>query len=140
MVVVGGDGTVRQVAGALAGSGVPLGIVPTGTANLFARNVGLPARLSAQVSTALTGTPTRSDVGWARFRRGAEWSGEPVSYTHLDVYKRQISENTLASRTRRAISCAYWAPKSMTITESCGCAMALSLGLDAPSLGRRWAW
>ncbi|HOA89211.1 MAG TPA: diacylglycerol kinase family protein [Propioniciclava tarda] len=76
VVVVGGDGTVRQVAGALAGSGVPLGIVPTGTANLFARNLGLPARLSGQVSTALIGTPTSSDIGWARSRHGDEWSGE----------------------------------------------------------------
>ncbi len=72
VVVVGGDGTLRHVAGALAGSGVPLGIVPTGTANLFARNVGLsPARLHRNVRVALAGDARPVDLGWARLD-GAE--------------------------------------------------------------------
>nr|NLI51347.1 diacylglycerol kinase family lipid kinase [Propionibacterium sp.] len=77
VVVGGGDGTVRVVGGVLAGSGVPLGIVPLGTANLFARNLGLrPRALARNVATALAGRPHRVDVGWSRHRRGEEWSAE----------------------------------------------------------------
>ena len=43
VIVAGGDGTVRLVAGELAGTGVPLGVIPLGTGNDFARANGIPA-------------------------------------------------------------------------------------------------
>lgn len=71
VVVAGGDGTVRQVARVLAGTGVPLGIVPTGTANIVARNLRLPRRdLHHAVAIALAGAELRMDVGLARMRTG----------------------------------------------------------------------
>lgn len=77
VVVGGGDGTVRLVAGVLAGSGVPLGILPCGTANLFARNLGLhPSRVRRNVRLALGGVSQVFDLGLARYRRGDTWSGE----------------------------------------------------------------
>jgi diacylglycerol kinase (ATP) len=42
VVAAGGDGTVSGVAGALAGKDADLGIIPTGTANMLARELGVP--------------------------------------------------------------------------------------------------
>ena len=42
VIAVGGDGTVRTVANAVSGTGHALGIIPIGTGNLFARNMGVP--------------------------------------------------------------------------------------------------
>jgi diacylglycerol kinase family enzyme len=53
VVAVGGDGTVRGCAEALAGTGVPLGIVPHGTANLLAKTLGIHAHPKAALATVL---------------------------------------------------------------------------------------
>lgn len=42
VIAVGGDGTARTVASAVSGTGHALGIIPIGTGNLFARNMGVP--------------------------------------------------------------------------------------------------
>jgi YegS/Rv2252/BmrU family lipid kinase len=56
VVAVGGDGTVRGCAEGVASTGVPLGIVPHGTANLLARTLGIPSHPHTALNIAL-GTP-----------------------------------------------------------------------------------
>lgn len=67
VVAVGGDGTVRAVAAGLAGTDVELGVVPLGTANLAARNLGLPVGdLDALIDIAVFFSARPTDLAWVR--------------------------------------------------------------------------
>ena len=63
MLVVGGDGTVREVVEGLINRAVPLVIVPAGTENLVARHFGMSAVPGRIVETVLRGAVARCDVG-----------------------------------------------------------------------------
>ena len=63
VLVAGGDGTIRSVATGLAGSGVPLAVLPIGTGNLLARNLHLAADLESALEDAAHGTDTELDLG-----------------------------------------------------------------------------
>ncbi len=63
VVAVGGDGAVGQIATSLAGTGVALGIVPAGTGNLLASNLGIPKRHNHATTALLTGRRRRIDLG-----------------------------------------------------------------------------
>jgi len=63
VVGVGGDGTLREIAATLAGTGVPMGIVPAGTGNLLAGIVGVPASIAAAVAAIETARPRTIDLG-----------------------------------------------------------------------------
>ena len=67
VVAVGGDGTVRAVAAGLAGTDVELGGGPLGTANLAARNLGLPVGdLDALIDIAVFFSARPTDLAWVR--------------------------------------------------------------------------
>ena len=62
VLAAGGDGTVRVVADGLAGTGIPMGIVPEGTANLLSRNLGIPQNELEAIKVALTGVTRTIDL------------------------------------------------------------------------------
>ncbi len=61
--VLGGDGTAMEVLGALAHSGVPVGIIPGGTGNLVARSLGIPLDVTRAVAALVRGRATSMDLG-----------------------------------------------------------------------------
>jgi diacylglycerol kinase family enzyme len=98
VVVGGGDGSVRTVAQALAGSDVPLGILPLGTLNHFARDLGVPTTVDGAVALIAAGTTHRIDVG--------EVNGEIfVNNSSLGIYPYLVLER---ERWRRRRGLAKW--------------------------------
>jgi YegS/Rv2252/BmrU family lipid kinase len=74
--VAGGDGTVMAAATALAGTDVPLAILPTGTGNLLARNLDLPfTDEAACLRIGLTGRTRAIDVGAVEDRKFVVMAG-----------------------------------------------------------------
>ena len=63
LAVGGGDGTIGAAAAAVVGTPVPLGILPMGTHNHFARDLGLPLRLRDAAEIICGGSERRVDVG-----------------------------------------------------------------------------
>lgn len=63
MLACGGDGTVTACAEGVAGTGVPLAIIPVGTGNLLARNIGLPMGLDEALAVAVGGVQQPVDAG-----------------------------------------------------------------------------
>lgn len=60
---LGGDGTAMEAAGALAGSGIPIGVLAGGTGNLLGRALGIPRRVERAVPALLHGDVRRIDLG-----------------------------------------------------------------------------
>ncbi|GAB3437078.1 diacylglycerol/lipid kinase family protein [Flindersiella endophytica] len=62
LIVAGGDGTIRTVAAQLSGVDVPLGILPAGTMNVLARDLGIPNDLDEATDVLLAGEVREIDV------------------------------------------------------------------------------
>lgn len=77
VMVCGGDGTVREVCAELAGTGIPVGIIPAGTGNLLARNLQVPLFLRAAIDVALNGQDRAIDM--------VKVSGDEIDESHFLV-------------------------------------------------------
>ena len=63
IIVGGGDGTIRSLAAILAGSNIPLGILPLGTLNHFAKDLGIPIDLESAIGVVAERQVQRVDLG-----------------------------------------------------------------------------
>jgi diacylglycerol kinase (ATP) len=82
VIVVGGDGTINEVINGLAESQVALGVLPGGTGNVWAKELGLPTRsprhllpLVDSIKTLIPGATRRIDLGKANGRYFLQWTG-----------------------------------------------------------------
>ncbi len=87
IVVAGGDGTIDSVVGAMVGTDVTLGIIPTGTRNNVAFNLGITGDIANSVALLRRGRQMKIDVGRVHFGHSRRWFLEAVAVGLLsDLY------------------------------------------------------
>lgn len=94
VVAAGGDGTIAEVITGLAGSEVPLGIIPRGTGNQLAANLGIPADVERAVEVAVEGVAVPIDIGQLSTGRyfalmaGVGWDAELMNSCTRELKER----------------------------------------------------
>jgi diacylglycerol kinase (ATP) len=71
LVVVGGDGTLNEVANGVAGTGAEIAVLPNGTGQDFGRTYGIPTKFDEAVKVALDGKTRTVDAGRVHYRTSA---------------------------------------------------------------------
>ncbi|KQR90975.1 MAG: NAD(+)/NADH kinase [Microbacterium ginsengisoli] len=117
VIVVGGDGTVRAAAEVMQGTGIPIALVPAGTGNLLARDLGVPLNdISACVSVAFSGELRNVDVGVAELE---ELAGRRASHVFMVMagigLDAAMAQNTSTIAKRHLGWFAYVAPIARSI-------------------------
>ena len=94
VVAAGGDGTIAEVITGLAGSEVPLGIIPRGTGNQLAANLGIPVDIEGAADVVAHGVPVPIDIGQLSTGRyfalmaGAGWDAELMNACTRELKER----------------------------------------------------
>ena len=100
VVAAGGDGTVNAVASAVAGTASILGVIPLGTLNHFAKDLGIPLDLPSAVATIVNGMATTIDAGEVNGRLF-------LNNASVGLYPRLVWERTREQRRGRRKSYAF---------------------------------
>jgi diacylglycerol kinase family enzyme len=106
VVAGGGDGTVSAVAGALAGSGVPLGVLPLGTLNHFAKDNGIPLDLAGAASVIADGCEAALDV--ARVNGRVFVNNSSLGVYARALINRDVKRDRLGMSKWAAMAWAVW--------------------------------
>jgi YegS/Rv2252/BmrU family lipid kinase len=105
VVVAGGDGTINEAAQSLAGTEIPLGILPAGTANVLACEMRTPGHLSEAADALLSYPAERISIGRIRSRDDAPRTFLLMAGAGLDAHIVYSLDYTLK---RRMGKVAYW--------------------------------
>ena len=90
--VVGGDGTLAEVATGLVGTRIPVAIIPRGTANQVALNLSIPRAFESAVETAVHGRATPIDLGSVDGRAFALIAGAGFDASIMATATREMKE------------------------------------------------
>jgi diacylglycerol kinase family enzyme len=101
LVAAGGDGTISTAAGAVADTGFPLGILPMGTLNHFARDAGIPLDLKEAAAAIAAGRTRRVDAAEVNGRVFVNNSA--VGFYPMLVRHREAQQRQLGRTKRRAM-------------------------------------
>lgn len=121
VIAVGGDGTINAVLPALAGTEFPLCIVPSGTLNALAGELGIPRGLPEAMTVALEGQAHRIDLGLANGRPFAQMAGAgfdgAVVHTVVPPANKNMLGCSALSRGARLLT-SYTAARCRVTTEA----------------------
>ena len=101
LVAAGGDGTISTAAGAVADTGMPLGILPMGTLNHFARDAGIPLDLNQSAAAIAAGRTRQVDAAEVNGRLFVNNSA--VGLYPMLVRAREAQQRQLGRTKRRAM-------------------------------------
>jgi diacylglycerol kinase family enzyme len=120
VVAGGGDGTISCVAGVLAGTKTPLGVLPLGTLNHFAKDLAIPAELEEAVGIIAAGRVRALDLG--------EVNGETfINTSSLGFYPLMVQER---DRQRERLGRNKWLAAASALFRIIPKAHALRLAID----------
>lgn len=117
VVAAGGDGTVSTVAAAVAAAGKTLGIIPTGTLNHFARDLGIPTELDAAAAVIAAGNERGVDAGVINdhvFINNVSIGNYPRMVHEREAIEQRGHSRTVASTL--AIARTWWHLRKLTVT------------------------
>lgn len=121
VIAGGGDGTISTVAAALVGSDTPLGVLPMGTLNHFAKDLGIPFELAAAAQIIAANNPRPIDL--ARVNDQIF-----VNNSSLGVYAHALVERDATQRRSRL---SKWPAMTLGVLKTCRRAPMIHVRLDA---------
>lgn len=120
VVASGGDGTFNEVANGLAGTGVPMALLPMGTSNVLAKELGVPESPEGAVAAALNGSAHSVFLGKITLGSGSRYfclmagMGFDGEIVH-DVRKRVSHPGKLAHIVQGLRTIVTWRPEALSI-------------------------
>jgi YegS/Rv2252/BmrU family lipid kinase len=121
VVAAGGDGTFNEVANGLAGTGVPMALLPLGTTNVMAKELGVPENVKGAVETALRGEVHSASLGKVTLQgdraryfcsmAGFGFDGQVVQQVGGKKHRGKVSHVLTAIRVLLS-----WAPEELDVT------------------------